>query len=241
MSEDPAHGATKIHASNKHSSGGGSKLLLGGVAAAALLGVGYFAYSNLSPSDQRTDTAFNSEYADEYASDPLRAGPIDDDAETVAESASADAPPPASTRASTSSRASTQIASAVPEDTIGVTPASVTTNDSDEIVVTGARHPIWVRTPSERRLSALYPARAQERGREGEARLACTVEDGGSLDCVRVEETPGGFGRAAIRVANTLRHSETLADGSDATGTPVNLRVVFRLPEEERNSRYASR
>ena len=88
--------------------------------------------------------------------------------------------------------------------------------------------------PSERHLSALYPQRALERGREGEASLHCTVQDSGALDCVRVEETPGGFGNAALRVARTLRHAPQLADGSDAAGSPVNLRVVFRIADDQR-------
>ena len=87
--------------------------------------------------------------------------------------------------------------------------------------------------PSARRLAAYYPDRLLQRGREGEARLRCTVRAGGALDCARVEETPG-FGTAALRVARTLRHAPQLADGSDAPGAAVNLRVVFRLSEEER-------
>jgi len=87
--------------------------------------------------------------------------------------------------------------------------------------------------PSARRLAAYYPARLLERRREGEARLHCTVLAGGALDCARVDETPG-FGDAALRVARSLRHAPQLADGSDATGAAVNLRVIFRLSEEDR-------
>jgi hypothetical protein len=60
------------------------------------------------------------------------------------------------------------------------------------------------------------------------------VEVGGSLDCQRVEETPG-FGPAAMRVARSLRHAPTRADGANAAGTPVNLRVVFRIDDNRRS------
>jgi protein TonB len=124
------------------------------------------------------------------------------------------------------------------EEIIGVTPASVTTTstESDEIVVPGRRRPNWSRVPSARRLSAMYPARALERGREGEASLRCLVEENGALDCARVSETPenAGFGVAALRVARTFRHAPERSDGSDATGTPINLRVLFRLEEDRR-------
>jgi protein TonB len=114
--------------------------------------------------------------------------------------------------------------------TIGVAEAGV---DSDEIVVTRARRPIWARTPSARRLAALYPERARERGREGEASLQCVILAGGALDCARVSATQG-FGAAALRVARRFRHAPTLADGSDAAGARVHLRVVFRMDDEMR-------
>ena len=120
-----------------------------------------------------------------------------------------------------------------------MTPINATSDDAaytdgEDLVVTAAPRPIWERTPTARRLSALYPERALERGREGEARLHCTVLEGGAPDCARISETPGGFGPAAERVARTFRHSSTLADGSDATGSPVNLRVVFRIDDNTR-------
>jgi hypothetical protein len=198
-----------------------------------LLGGGYFIYKNYAPSED-TRTAYNDTYSSD---DPLRAGPLSDD-DATADTASLDEsvaePASTETRGSTPARRSTARAQAVPEETIGITPINATTNDGDDIVVTGARRPIWESTPSQRRLSAMYPQRALDRGREGEARLACIVQDGGVLDCERVEETPGGFGAAAVRVARTFRHSQTLADGSDATGSPVNLRVVFRIDDSQR-------
>lgn len=239
MSEIPKHGATTIRASK--GGGGGGKLLLGAVAAAVLAGGGYFVWKTYSGAQDSAQTAYNDGYNSEsYAGDPLRAGPTDPSGDAIVESASADesaAPPPARSARSTPARRQAAQAASVPEATIGIMPigaASTEAADGEDIVVTANRRPIWVRTPTQRRLSALYPERALERGREGEARLHCTVQGDGGLDCTRVEETPGGFGPAALRVARTLRHAPRLADGSDAAGSPVNLRVVFRIPEDSR-------
>ncbi len=240
MSEDPARDATTIRPSKRSSfgggekggGGGGGKLLLGAVAALVLIGGGYFAWKTYGSSQDGMQNAYN----DTSSSSPYVDPPLESDQNTLADTASTDdsVTPPAST----SARRSTASASDVPEETIGITPINATSSeavtDGDDIVITASRRPIWVRTPSARRLSALYPERALERGREGEARLHCTVQGDGALDCARVQETPGGFGPAAIRVARTLRHAPQLADGSDATGSPVNLRVVFRMDEDQR-------
>lgn len=239
---DDTHGATTIRASK--GGGGGGKLLLGVVAAAVLIGGGYWAYKNYAQPTDGAQTAYNDSYSSQsYADDPLRAGPVDstNDATPAAETASLDASTSSSSQArSTPARRTTAAARSneVPEETIGITPINATSdeafNGGDDIVVTGVRRPIWDRTPTARRLSALYPERALERGREGEARLHCMVQGDGSLDCVRAEETPGGFGPAALRVARTFRHAPQLADGSSAAGSPVNLRVVFRIDENQR-------
>jgi TonB family protein len=228
--DEPTHGATTIRAAK--GGGGGGKLLIGALAAVVLVGGGYFVWKNMTPAQDATELA----YDDPYADDSLRAGPADSD--TLANTASTD-DSIASPDESEPARRSAARSAPVPEATIGVTPASVTTEDAavqdgGDIVVTAPPRPVWVRTPTERRLTSLYPTRALERGREGEARLQCTVLSGGALDCARVEETPGGFGNAALRVARTLRHAPTRADGSDAAGTPVNLRVVFRIGENQR-------
>lgn len=234
MSEDPMHDEVTIQAG-----GGRAKWLIGAAAAVVVLGGGYLAWANFGPSqdysqDQAQDYAQdNTSYGESYEPEPLRAGPLEPDRDALTDGAEEDAPQTqAETRLAprrTPARPPA-IPAAVPEETIGVALAAA---DSDEIVVTGVRRPIWVRTPSARRLSALYPERALERGREGEARLHCIVQDGGALDCERASETPGGFGNAALRVARGYRHSTTLADGSDAVGSPVNLRVVFRIADDD--------
>jgi TonB family protein len=241
---DETHDATTIRASK---GGGGGKWLLGALAAVVLAGGGYAAWKASDQDRTNIDTA----YTDTYSEDPIRAGPLESDEDALAESASTNEdvalPTRTETRRSEPARRSTARAEAVPEATIGITPINATDEDlnppaaeDDDIIVTAPPRPVWARVPSERRLSALYPTRALDRGREGEARLACTVLDGGALDCERVSATPGGFGTAAMRVANTLRHAPTRADGRDAAGTPVNLRVVFRIEDEERQ-RFASR
>ncbi len=237
-----AYDATTIRASK--GGGGGGKLLLGAIAAALLVGGGYWAYKNYAQPSDSAQTAYNDQYRSEssYGDDSLRAGPVDPSDQPGADTASSDAAPPASTSSSSATPAPRrQVAQTedVPEVTIGVTPITATSDDaayteSEDLVITAAPRPIWERTPTARRLSALYPERALERGREGEARLHCTVLEGGALDCARISETPGGFGPAAERVARAFRHSSTLADGRDATGSPVNLRVVFRIDDNTR-------
>jgi TonB family protein len=246
VSEERSYGATTIHASK-----GGSKWLLGAAAAVVLAGGGYAAWQMFGPSQDGAEIAYNDPYADPYGEEPLRASPLEPAQDPIAEDAATETIAPrasSETRAAAPARTPTARAEAVPEATIGVTPANATAEaipestpeESDEVIVTAPRRPIWASAPSPRRLSAMYPERALERGREGEARLQCTVLDGGALDCVRVEETSYSFGNAALRVSRTLRHAPTLADGSNAAGTPVNLRVVFRMEEEERQ-RFASR
>lgn len=61
------------------------------------------------------------------------------------------------------------------------------------------------------------------------------------LDCDRASETSRSFGTAALRVARSYRHATQLADGSSAVGSPVNMRVMFRIEEDERGQRFASR
>lgn len=238
MNDDPHNGASKIHSSK---GGGMGKWLAGGLAAAVLVGGGYYVWKSMSPSDT-TEIAYN----DGYASEPMRAGPMDTTQDTMIDDAEPEttiAAPAATEPRPAVARRSIVRSAEVPVETIGVTPARATIEDNDEIIVNAPRRPVWERTPSARRLEALYPARALEREREGEALLYCTVQERGELACERASETPGGgFGMAALRVARTLRHAETFADGTDATGAPVNLRVVFRLADEEpRRRSFAAR
>jgi TonB family protein len=240
MSEESDHGATTIRASK---GGGAGKWLVGGAAAVVLLGGGYLAWKNFAPGQDgaqppqaETQTAYN-----DTASMP-QAGPVQQDAGAAADAATAgeaapSSPVAASPRTSSSGASPSRAASpapAAPETTIGITPVSATTTYEDEGVVVTAPRPVWTRMPDRHWLSATYPASALEQHREGEARLHCTVQAGGALDCVRVEDTPGGFGAAAMRVARSLRHAPQLADGSDAVGSDLYLHVVFRLPEQRR-------
>jgi TonB family protein len=241
VSEHP-HGATTIRASK---GGGGSKWLIGGVAAAVLAGGSYAAWKTFSP-DQQQRAEIN--YEDPYAEEPLRAGPLAPQEQVFAESAATEeavAPPPRTERrAAPRPRQAVARAEVVPEETIGITPVSASTDDvdqSDEVIVRAPQRPVWSRAPSERRLSSLYPSVALQRGTEGEARLSCTVAERGALDCQRVEETSASFGVAAMRIARRYRHAPTRADGSDAVGTPLSLRVVFRMEDERGGRHFAAR
>ncbi len=240
MSDESHQNTHVIHASK---GGGGMKWLAGAAAAAVLAGGGYYAYKNLAPSQPASEqiAAYD---ATAPTGDSTRAGPLPSDETTPTDVAPADETPApaASTDRRTASvtpvrrRTTTRVAAVAPAPTeavVGITPVSATTEDKD-IVVTAARRPVWTRAPSAQRLSMLYPVRALERGREGEASLRCTVLDNGALDCVRVAETNASFGSAAMRVARTFRHASTRADGSAAAGTPVNMRVVFRMEDTRR-------
>lgn len=217
--------------------GGGRKWLIGAAAAVLLLGGGYFAWRTFGQDDARENTS--SAYNEETPTGPAHVSPAAPNEEMLAENIAPEETAPPATRSPAPARRQAPRAEPIPEATIGITPESATTeaSEEDEIVVTAPRRPIWISTPSAQRLSALYPERALERGREGEALLHCLVEDGGALRCEETSATAGGFGAAAMRVARAFRHAPTLANGASAIGSPLNLRVVFRMEEERRGRR----
>ena len=249
-----SHEHEGAHVVKASGGGGGWKWLAAAAAAAVVLGGGYYAWKSMGA--PQTQTAYNEPSDFSSSSEPVHAGPLAQDQtqdQTQNQTATDQAPPvdetvapPPSNRtaASTPTRRSTATRSTptrtaraepVPEETVGVTLASATT-DEEAVIVQGHRRPVWVRSPSASRLSDLYPARALERRRDGEATVNCTVEQGGRLDCVKASEYPlnSGFGTAALRVAHMFRHAPQRADGSSAIGTPVNLHVVFRMGDEDR-------
>lgn len=224
-----------------HDGGGnGWKWLAGAAAAAVLLGGGYYAYKSMGSGDQNNTqiAAYDSDSSslDQLEAEPLR-GDLDDD---TARPAAADERPARTAERSTRTAPQRQ-AAAIPRDepaeqVIGVGPSTATFDQAsltgeDEIIVEGRRLPVWSRTPNGQRLAAVYPQHARELGRGGEASVSCTVQEGGTLDCVRVAETEPAFGRAALRAASMFRHAPQRADGSSAVGTPVNLRMLFRLED----------
>lgn len=231
-SNQPKHGASFRDSS-------AMKWIAGGVAALVLVGGGYAAWNAFGDRERGEQTAYDpAPYASPLSQDEQDFASADDpgmdptEAETSSEPGAA--PPP---------RRTARAPEPIPEATIGVLPASegggvTTTAETDEIVVPGIRRPVWSRTPNPRRLASYYPDRALESGREGQASLACVVQNNGALDCRRVSEYPrhAGFGTAALRVARTYRHAPERADGSPAAGTPVNLRVLFRLEEDRRTA-----
>lgn len=251
--KSPDTHSTKPHTIKAHKGGGGNgwKWLAGAGVAALVVGIGYAAFNNNGSDRASTEIAYNDSASDLEAN--RYAGPLASD-EPVADSASSNEAPasnaaPASTteRRSTTNRNSnntrTRTAAAEPvviEQTIGVGSdgqvQAANYADQETVVVEGRRvlRPQWTRTPSEYRINAAYPTRALERGREGEARVACTVLDTGRLDCAQVSQTSTGFGSAAVRVAESFRHAETRSDGQLAAGTPVNFRVVFRIDDTRR-------
>lgn len=246
MSHEPAEGKpVTIHASKE--GGGAGKWLAGAAVAAVLAAGGYFAWQNYGPSQSSANLASNEAPITDTTNAPVQAGPL------PAQQAQNNIAPPNESGSASSSASGSQTAAAnpahrrstsraatapTPEEVIGVTPASATetAQDSEPIIVEGQRRPVWTRTPAAWRLAETYPARALEQGREGEARLHCTVLSNGALDCTPVSEFPArsGFGGAAMRVSRMYRHASTLKDGRDAAGSPVNLRVVFRVDDNTR-------
>jgi hypothetical protein len=214
--------------------GGGGKWVLAALAVLVLAGGGYLAWSAYSGASDQPETIVAAAPAPEADDADLR-GPVE-----LEEPA---APAPVEEPRVRRPRPTPE---PVPEEVIGVTLADSGADNAevqaiaveeDDIIVQAPRRPIWVRTPNPRRLSAYYPERALDRGREGEAALHCTILEGGALDCVTASATPGGFGSSALRLARSYRHSETLTDGSSAIGTPVNLRVLFRLADDNARRR----
>jgi protein TonB len=218
------------------SGNGAWKWLVGVAATVAVLVGGYLVVKSLPPTQPATEVAATDPGYDLQSSTApaivATPAPAADDAATAA----VVAPEPTTKKvAPRPAPRPAVVAPVTPTEVIGVQPAALE-GDADEIIVTPGRRPVWSYRPSAKRLSALYPARALERGREGEASVHCTVLADGALDCVRVSETPAhaGFGNAALRVARTFRHAPQRADGSTATGTPVDLRVIFRVADEDR-------
>jgi len=229
-----------------HSSSGSVWKWVGGAALAALLvGGGYYAWTNFNSSHPNAQIASNTASSTEASTtEPSEVAPLPADQtagapqqeSTPSETAAAPTPEvqPAASAPVHHRAPAHAAAQPVPEEVVGVTPASVTT-DNDVIVVPGSRRPVWSRTPTAYRLSGLYPEYALETGREGEASVHCTVRNSGRLNCVRMSETPAnaGFGNAALRVASLFRHAPERRDGTPAAGTPIDLRVVFRMADED--------
>lgn len=237
--ETPEKPARPTPIRTKGSSGGGKwKWAAGAVAAVAVVGAGLYAWSNADRGQPSDEFAYNeSTPAEAFDAASLDSAPnAAPEPEAIAEPAAVTSERSSRTSSRTRDRQVASNDDVVVEQVVGVSPDGVTTyEDSEDVIVQGRRTPEWTRTPSAYRLSTAYPERALERGREGEARVHCTVLENGALDCVRASETGNsGFGLAALRVARMFRHAPERADGSSAVGTPVNLRVVFRLEDERR-------
>ena len=225
----------------RESNNTGAKWAAGAAVAVLLLGGGYYALKTVPAARTNAEVAStDAGYGASSTTPPIAAAPYAGDQSNATTSSTVTTTSTETRTTATPARkrvtTTTAAANMVPETVVGITPVSATADDtSNEVVVTGERRPVWARTPSARRLSAMYPENALERGREGEASVHCTVLDSGALDCVRASEMPAnsGFGLAAMRVARTFRHASRRADGSDAVGTPVNLRVVFRISNND--------
>lgn len=88
-------------------------------------------------------------------------------------------------------------------------------------------NPHWRRRPGD--LGRYYPARAIQRGVEGEVLLDCLVGTSGFLNCSVLNETPAswGFGEAALRISRDYQMAPATRDG-----VPVEGRYRMRVPFE---------
>lgn len=89
-------------------------------------------------------------------------------------------------------------------------------------------NPAWLRRPSN--LTRYYPARALERGVEGDVVLDCLVSTRGALACSVVSETPPGWGfaDAARRISRDHLMVPASRDGLPVEGR-YRMRVPFRV------------
>jgi TonB family protein len=236
----PAPNGAPRHDSHEASGGGPLKWLAGAAVVAVLAVGGFLGWKTLSAEPNTSETAATSDapFAPHTPQTETRMVPAATlpgaEPATFADSSSDELAPAAAPRkAAVKPAAKKQTAaastSAVPIQEVGIVPAT----DDDPIVVTGQRRPVWSKTPTMRRLATAYPADALEAGKDGEASLSCIVQDGGMLAYQKVSEYPAreGFGRAALKVARMFRHAPELANGQSAIGSPVNLRVVFRVDD----------
>ena len=93
--------------------------------------------------------------------------------------------------------------------------------------------PDWLRRPSGEDLARVYPDNAMRTETEGSATTSCSVTTEGILvDCVIVEEAPGGrgFGAAAIKLMALFKMRPMTRDGVPVSGGTVRIPIRFLLP-----------
>jgi protein TonB len=94
--------------------------------------------------------------------------------------------------------------------------------------------PDWLRRPTGRDMARYYPDRAQRRGVEGRAVMACSVTLAGTLAGCRITaETPadGGFGAAALKMSRSFKLRPMTRDGKPVAGGTVHVPIQFALPQ----------
>jgi TonB family protein len=105
-------------------------------------------------------------------------------------------------------------------------------NDLREVNVVFDEHPFdvgpdWLKRPTAGDLLAVWPTAAWKKGQGGKAVINCQVTVQGALnECVAVEETPGGFGGAAIALTPQLLMRPATLKGSPVVSVaqiPINF------------------
>jgi hypothetical protein len=90
----------------------------------------------------------------------------------------------------------------------------------------------FLQFPTRDQIRDVYPERALDRSREGEARVRCTVQSGGRVYCSVLWEEPQGwgFGRAVEQVMEqTVLVRASTRDGRSTVGASFERTVAFQF------------
>ena len=96
--------------------------------------------------------------------------------------------------------------------------------------------PDWRRRPDGKDFANLYPKSASARNVEGQATVACRVNQLGELvECSVTSESPAseGFGEAALAMAAKFNMRPQTKDGLPVAGGTVRIPIKFVLPKPE--------
>ncbi len=91
--------------------------------------------------------------------------------------------------------------------------------------------PEWEKRPTAMDISAVYPQRAANQEKSGQAIIKCLVIDDGLLGtCEVVSEQPAGygFGTAALRLKSRFKIKSHTPDGAAVAGAFVNIPIIFK-------------
>ena len=90
----------------------------------------------------------------------------------------------------------------------------------------------WLQKPTAEDLAAVYPPRAYQEFKDGQAILKCKVAQDGSLTECHASERPMGYGfaAAAIWVSHWFRAPQKTSTGEPTAGKEVTIPLQWRMP-----------